>query len=375
MEGLGKRDRELLERMGGALDRLDDLLYKLGRQGLQRMTSSSAVELQGVSQTAHAAGLIRIERELEALGTYVARYLGRDPLFRMADYVGALNRIWLLVRATRKRFDAGESPEQLVDLIGEARRRYEVVDAPLPVQPVAASGWVTETDFVGITIYLHHAGELLQASLVRPVMAFGNDPRRLLFQPVSEYLTVSMLDLAHRPFTLHAAKRSHDGRLSLHRDLTLSPAPDLGAAAFAPWFARDWVGVLDRLRDTEVSPIGGAGGAMVYVEPAGWGSWTLDDKRSRARLALHDGSGGTLWAQVRLSPENNLLVDNLAALHNDSRIRPRGLFGRAYVADGELRLQPFTGVWERPLTLKLRTERQVHQLHLTLEPVDAVRFS
>lgn len=370
---MSKRERDLLERMDQALDRLDEALVRLGRQGLQRMTRSSGAELQGLAQTAHAAGLIRLERELDALGAHVVRYLGGDPLFQMGAYLGAMNRIWLLARAIRRQRERGEMPD--IELLGEARRRYEDVDRPLPVQPVAASGWVSDAGFLGITVYLNHDGALLQASLVRPTFSFGNDPRRLLFQPVSDSLTITMLDLAHTPFTLHGAKRSRDGRLSLHQNLTLAPAPDLGAAAFASWAVGSFGEILDRLREVEVSPLGGGGGALVYVEPASWGAWTLDDKRARVRWELQDAHGATLIAQVRLAPENNLLVDNLLALHNDARIRPRGLFGRAHIADGELRLLPMTAVWSQPVRLKLRRTLEVHQLHLSLEPVYQARFS
>lgn len=353
------------------LERVEALILTLGRQGLQRMTRSSLTEIRSVAQTAHTSGLIRIERELEALATHVARYLDADPLFRLQDYAEALNRVWLWGRATRARVATGAALD--VALLGEARRTYVDVPGPLVVHPVAAVGWVTETDFVGITVYLARGDELLQASVVRPVMAFGRDPRRLMFQPMSESLSISVLDLAHTSLTLHGAKRSVDGRLSIHRELVLDAAPEPGEAVLAPWRVEDWFGVLERIRVAEVTPWRGTGGVPVYVEPTGWGHWEIDDKRARARLALLDATGAMLWVTVRLAPEHNLLVDNLQALAHDDHLRPHGLFGRATVEDGELRFQPWSGVWRDPLTLRMRVERRVHQVHLSLESLNQVR--
>ena len=66
-------------------------------------------------------------------------------------------------------------------------------------------------------------------------------------------------DLAHGAWRWKDAKRSPDGRLSLHADLLLSPAPWRGAEGYAELAARDWGALVDRLRLEEVHPVRGAG--------------------------------------------------------------------------------------------------------------------
>lgn len=371
----GKAERARVERMVAALDRADALIEALGRQGLQRASRSSSLELRSLAQIAHAAGLVRIEREIGALDTHVVRYLDADPLFRTEDYLGALNRIWLLVGRTRARLDEGATPSEMLDLLGEARRRYEAVEAPLQVAPLGASGWVTDTGFLGITVWLASGAELLQAAIVRPVAGFGREPRRLLFQPPSDLLDLTLFDLAHAPHVLVDARRSSDGRLGLHRDLGVGEAPDPGLAVYEPWRAERWTDVLTRLGAADPSPLAEAPTALVYVEPRRWGDLTLDDKRARARLPLFDDQGAEMWVQARLAPENELLVDNLTALQGEPRARPRGLFGRARLGGGELRFEPFTAVYDPPVRLRIRRERKARQVHLGLEPLDRVEFA
>lgn len=373
-----RREQDAYDRMGRALDRVDATVAQLLHQGLQRVTRSSAEELSALAQTAHTAGMIRIERELEALATHVGRYLDADPLFRTGAFLGALNRVWLLAGAARRRWERGEGPGEMVDLLGEARRRYEPVDGSLDVQPVAASGWVTDTGFVGITVHLvarmpDDSERMLQASSVRPTMAFGNDPRTLLHQPVSQGSWLTVFEVAHTPRTLRGARISRDGRLGMGGDLDSSPAADRGAGAFSSLHAGSWAELVDRLRGQALDALGRGGGVLCYVEPARWGDLVLDDKHARARMALHDRQGAALWLQVRLAPQNNLLVDNLGLLQGRGLPTPKGLVGFADAAGGELRLSPITAVYEAPLTIRSRGQHRTHLVHLGLVPLEGAK--
>lgn len=368
-------DGTLEDRMRHALDRTDAMLEVLLRQGLQRVSRSSSLELQSLGQTAHAAGLVRIERELGALVTHVSRYLDADPLFHTDDYLGSLNRIWLLVGATRARLTEGVPPSEMTELLGEARRRYEPVDGPLSVSPVGASGWVTDSGYLGATVWLASGTELLQASVVRPVAGFGRAPWRLWFQPPSEYLDLTLFDLAHASHVLLGARRTTDGRLALHRDLMVGEAPDPGLTVYAPWRVLRWAEVLRRLGEADPGPLGEGPTALVHVEPQRFGEVQLDDKRSLARMPLYDADGAEMWVHVRLAPEHERLVDNLLFLQTEGVRRPLGWFGRARLGGGELRFEPFTATWDPPVRLKLRRARRVHAVHLGLEPLDRVEFS
>lgn len=375
---LPKRERDQVARMERAFAAIDALLARLGQQGLQRVSRASATELAALKQTAHSAGLIRIERELELLTTLLRRYLERDPLFTVDAYGAAINRVWLLNRAARARREAGDRPSSMLELIGEARRSYVELERELVLQPLGASGWVSDTDFVGVTVYFHASDEdrLLQASNAKPCMYFGRDPRRLLFQQLSDHVDRTIYELAHGAFVFRKAKISSDGRLSLHRELGVAPAPGIGAQAYQSLAVSDWIELVERLRRRELDPVARGRPLFAYLEPAGYGPLEIDEKRARATLELVDGRGAPLLLAVPLRPENNFLVDNLERMALTSprkeNLRPDGLFGRAWASRGVLEFAPITAIYHEPITLRMRGEAQLHELHLSLEPLDRV---
>lgn len=388
--GLNKAERAKLERMADAFDRIDRLLLRLAQQGLQRMSRSSADELKALEQLAHNAALISIERQIETLGTLVERYLDKDPLFKTDEYMATINRVWLLTSMARKRHAAGQTPDQMIDLLGEARRSYEDISDNLVVQPLGASGWVTDTDFVGITIYFFvkdKPGVIYQASNCKPCAYFGRDPRRLLHESTSEHLSYSIFDMAHGAYEFKRAKVSSDGRMSLHKELIVTKAPYIGARAYQAIAVRSWVELVERLRASELHPVGGAGSALVYVEPTLYGDLVIDEKNARATAELADERAAIMQLEVPLREENNLLVDNLERLlgsrttgtsgPSGGRRRkvppaqgkklkaPDALFGRATVSEGKLKFFPMTALFNGSLTY--RHDRRVNELHLTLE--------
>ncbi len=379
-EELPKRVRDLIGRMDAAFDRVDALLWRLTRQGLQRMSRASAEELQAETQTAHNAGLIHIERELERLSTMVTRYLDRDPLFAMEAWRDTINRVWMLNRAARKARAAGRLPSDMLDLVGEARRSYVELDESLTLQPLGAVGWVTDTDFVGVTVSLHAlerpgvlasgAGQagLLEVSMARPTMYFGTDPRRLMNQTLSEAVDVTIMDLAHKAWRFDRAKISSDGRLSIHKDLMLSKAPYRGATAYEELAVDRWVDLLDQLRTRDLDPLGRGGSAMVLLRPTATGPVISDTKASRASVELRDDTGAAMELRVPMRRENNFLIDNLERVFEGEGQRPEGIFGRAYVADGRLCLSPQTAIFGSPVQIGRRRSRGLfHEVHLSLE--------
>lgn len=367
MAELSKRDRDKLARQGAAFDRLDRTLRDLGRQGLQRLSRPVLDQLLGAEQVAHHAGLVKLERELTTLATHARRYLDRDPLFAAPVWLAALNRAWELNERAKAAWSEDGSPDDLVPIIGQARRSYEWVDRPLAVQAIGAQGWVTASDFVGITVWLHEAetGQLFQASAARPVAYFGSDPRRLLYGEISDHHRLTLLDLAHGAWVFHGAKASADGRLSLHRELEIEPGPWSGAAAYRGMVADDWLGVVDRLRDEAVD---GQERRLVYVEPRDVSRILVDEKRSVARCRMTDDNGATMVVHVPVDTHTNPLIDSLGRLTSDPTVRPDGWFGRVAVGDGELRFTPATVLYREPVVLELRGRREVHAFHPGLEP-------
>jgi hypothetical protein len=185
----------------------------------------------------------------------------------------------------------------------------------------------------------------------------------------------SIHDMAHGAFEFRNAKVSADGRLSIHKDLSVQQAPYIGARAYKALTSADWVELLERLRGGQLHPVSARSEVLAFVAPARVGAVQVDDKNAVAVFPLHDVRGGIMYGHIPLRAENNFLVDNLIALFGkDARragkLRPSALFGRAWVEAGQLRFFPYTAVFNRPIVLGARgMTKRVNELHLSLESV------
>lgn len=375
MSPLGKAAAERRERLGEAVTTVERVLFRLARQGLSRASPTTVSELQALAQTAHAAGMVRCERDLAALATTVRHYLDRDPNFRERRYTDRLTRVLLRNAAARGVFDEGGDPRDAREALGEARRTYVPADRVLHVQALGAAGWVTDSDFVGITVHLRCEGRVLTLANARPVAYFGNEPRRLFRQPFSDRIDVSVEELAHGAHTLEGARLASDGRLSL--------SPE-GAVRPAAWTARAWEGrVAERwseavgvLRTLCRDPLDGGASALLMLRPFGWGPVRVDEIQGAAHATLRDDRDAVVRIQVPLRPENNLLIDNLITLGRRPDLRPDGLFGRLAATARGLVFEPMTAIYDRPVTLSGRgrvKRRDVDEVHLGLEDVERVQ--
>lgn len=392
---LPKRVVDLIARMGDAFDKIDALLLRLGVQGVQRLSRASVDELGALKQTASAAGLIYISRELETLATLTTRYLDRDPTFAMGEFVGAVNRVWLLNRAARVRHAAGELPEAMLELNGRARRSFEILDHPLDVQTLGAFGWVTDSGYVGVTLHCEmtrHAEEaehadgveqgdgtehgetalsgqaqrraLVQLSVARPTMHFGTDPEMLYGFALNDALTQSPRDMAHGAHQLRQAKLSSDNRLSMYADLQIAPAAYRGGRAYAAYRVTDWRQIVERIRAADASPVKRTDGVLILAQAQSLSAVVQDRTRAIATANLRDARGAVLTVHVPMRTEHNTLIDNLERLARSPR--PHSLFGRAWIEDDTLRFMPYTAVYAEPQTIQ-RFGRRVHTVHLSLE--------
>lgn len=368
---LPKRVVDLMARMRDAFDKIDALLLRLGVQGVQRLSRASVDELGALKQTAAAAGLIYISRELETLATLTTRYLDRDPTFGMGDFVGAVNRIWLLNRAARARFESGDLPEAMLDLNGRARRSFEILTRPIDVQTLGAFGWVTDSGYLGVTLHCQtvtpegtQAHGLVQLSVARPTMHFGTDPEMLYGFELNEALSQTPRDMAHGAHQLRQAKISTDNRLSMHAGLQIGPAAWRGASAYADHRVTDWRQIVDRIRAADASPVKRTDGVLILAEAESLSAIVQDRTRAVATANLRDARGAALTVHVPMRTEHNTLIDNLEHLARTPK--PHSLFGRAWVEDDALRFTPYTAVYAAPQAIQ-RFGRKVHTVHLSLE--------
>lgn len=351
---------------------MDRVVFRLARQGLGRASPATVTELQALAQTAHAAGMVRCERAIAALATTVEHYLARDPNFRAPRYTERTLRVLDLNRAAREAFETGEDPRDQKALLGEARRTYEALERVLHVQPLAVSGWVTDSDFVGITVHLHAEGRVLTLANARPVGVFGDQPWRLYRQPLSEYIDVSMEQLAHGAHTLEGAKLASDGRLTLSREARVRAAP-WSSKAWDGRVTERWAEAVEMLRSRQDSE---EVGELLMLRPAAWGPVRVEEVDGVAHGSLRDGAGATVRIRVPLRPENNRLIDNLLTLARRPELRPDGLVGRLSATRAGLVLMPITATYDRPVELAGRgrmPRKTVDEVHLGLEDVERVQ--
>jgi hypothetical protein len=343
--------------------RVDALLRRACRAGLRHLPRSALGELQALEQAAHVAGLVHVERELAGVATALERALDRDPQHRAASLVAALARVRARVRAAEAALAAPASPRD-EEVFGVARRRYDDVAGTLVVEALAAVGYVTESGFTGVSVTLVavDTGEELVASVVRPTDWFGDEPRRLWFQPVSDATPLAVADLAHGAWQLDGAKRSADGRLSLHAGLLVTPAGPTPARTLAPYRVPGLREGVDRVaRDLAADEEAGVRLAIEGLRPAGV---AVDETRGVATVSFTDQAGAVARQVVPMVPRNDLLLDNLARL----RVRPPGLLvGRLSASAQGLSFEAQTAWFDQPVRLPHRRSGPVSEVHLGLE--------
>ncbi len=346
--------------------RVEALLRRTCRAGLRSLSSAAAAELGALEKSAHAAGLVHLERDLAGLATEIGRFLDRSPQFRTVALVGALARTREHARAAARVLAMPPGPEDDA-VLGVARRRYAPVAGTLLVEAVAASGFVTDAGFTGVSVTLvaPETGEESIASIVRPSDWFGDDPRRLWFQPVSEVTPLTVAELAHGAWRLDDVRRSSDGRLSLHAGLQAMPAAPAPARALAPYRVAGLREGVERLaRDLDAAEADAA--VRICVDGLRPGPVSADETRGTATVSFTDRRGLSARMVVPLLPRNDLLLDNLARLRDQP---PGAILGRLSAGPSGLRFEPQTAWFDQPVRLQHKRAGPVLEVHLGLEPL------
>lgn len=344
------------------LARVRELVGRTARAGVRHLGPAAVREIEALERDARAHGLVHLERELAALATEARRYLDRSPRFRPGAFADRLVRLRRRVLDADRALAGPPGPRD-GEWLGVARRRYEPVPGRVTVEAVSASGFVTDAGFVGLTVHLVEpsTGRELQASIVRPTAGFGEDPRRLWYQPVSQVTLLSVAELAHGAWTLDDVRCSADGRLSLHAGLVALPAAPSPSRALAAYRVPGLREAAARLPTD-----GDEDGVRVCVDGLAPGTCAVDDTRGTATVVFTDARGATARLVLSLAPRHDVLLDNLARL----RQRPAGaLFGRLTAGPGGLRFDPATAWFDAPLRVQHARVGAVQQVHLTLEPL------
>jgi hypothetical protein len=180
-------------------------------------------------------------------------------------------------------------------------------------------------------------------------------------------MSVTMYDLAHGAWMLDDVRRSSDGRLSLHRQLSATPAAPSGAARYERHLVDHAAAIVERLGEGELDPLGGRASELVYLQPARIQAVEHNEVQARVTAEVVDRTGAVLRVQVPVRPEHDIFVENLARLASARGPFPLGVFGRAWLAGGDVAFLPISVTFEAPIQLRTRRGGAVHELHLSIE--------
>ncbi|MEZ4241603.1 MAG: hypothetical protein R3F59_36740 [Myxococcota bacterium] len=293
------------------------------------------------------------------------RWMAGDPQFRLRGWIEAVSRCFWVAQAAEGALALPAGDPQRDRILGVLRRTYTPIVGTATVCALGAAGWVSETGYAGVTVHLWDTarGRPLTATLARPQQLVDGDPRRLLFQPVSQVTLLTVFELAHGAWELDDVRLSHDDRLSLHAGLVATPRAPRGPAAYAGVAVPDAAALVDRLAEAELDPAGFGAGVHAFLEIAGIRDVVVDDTSALCGATVLDRRGVPLSVVVPVRPERDLLVDNLARLAAEGPL-PVGLFGRATLGGGRLRFEPYTAVFETPVKLAFRRPGEVQEVHL-----------
>ncbi len=335
--------------------------------GLGRLGDTVPAELEALRQVAHHAGLIRAEREIEALSTVVDRWTRRDPLFRPDAWLSGLSRVFSLLVAARR--VEGASEEIVRAVLGEVRRTYHPVKGALVVTALGAHGWVTDSGFVGVTVALSAETLVILVSNTRPTLAMTS-PQGLWNLPLSEGTGLSPADLATGAWRLENARVSDDGRLSMAAGLVVTRLPPPGLSAWEPYRVAVWTDLVDRLTGPP-DPLASSAAVFVLLEPTDVSEPVSDEVRNQVVVRLCDSVGAEVRVVVTVRPETAILRENLAWVAANPHRRPIGWFGRCDVDAHGIRLD----VWTLLFDGAVRTRRGLaNVVHVTMETLSAGRL-
>jgi hypothetical protein len=359
--------------MAEAAADIDGALARLIDAGLQRVSTSLAAELEVLSQRAHHARLVSIERSLVALRTSVDRYLARDPDVGTDALIDRVARLSLAVDRLRSALEGGATIEEIEALVGRPRRVFTPVDESLLVVPVSLRVWRTESDFIGATVSLWSPARQrsYEASIARPVAAFGAEPRRLALMWINDAMGVTLQELSHGAWTLEGVKASADGRLSFPSDASARPAAASVADALQPLRCDGVRQVVARIASNSVDPLSEGAPEAVYLEIDQVDEPVVDELAGVATCAARDSAGARLRLAVPWRPENERWINNLRHLGR-AGLRPDGYVGSARCVGDELHITPFTAVFREAVIRRDRRRTRSHLVHLGVDDLAAV---
>lgn len=282
---------------GPVLAAIASALNELVGHGLSHLSQSSYERIFTLAISAHGADLPRMERLLKSLATEIQLQLDRDAQADSGNLLSAASRCEALCLALRNPTPA---------LLGQHRSEYFAVKQ-LQLLGMGAARWQTKSRFVGLTVYFWElqTGQWMTWSDARPLNSRdGFTPLKRLQSPGPWQGCSSPADISQKRLLLREAKKNASGRISGREDTiaevsnalpTDVPTPitdweiigeraiTLFSAGFQDWDERD---------------------ALLYLEPAKWGTPHFQEIRQELELPLLDVRGRSLPIMIPYNEES-----------------------------------------------------------------------
>jgi hypothetical protein len=309
--------------------------------GLAHLTEAVEERLTTLSISAIGVNLPRLALDLKRAADEVAAMVVRAAQADELRLFSEIAKSYALSSALSLR---GESAP--AELVGWHRTRYREIGT-VELAGLGAYAWRTSSGYMGLTVVFREAktGDWHSWSDSRPVQYADQTPEER-YRSVGPWEGMRDPSLASRSrFQLFHARRNERRRLSASTkskaqmigpveirelDLTGRSFSDFAQLAEHVESQRPaGLGVYDPLLD------------LAIVRPARFGNRSFDEIRQVLRFEIHDAAGRTLPLVIAHAPDNEAVI---ALLEKIDPVAEEiwGLMGRVYVADGELRMRPFT---------------------------------
>ncbi len=309
--------------------------------GLTHLTETAEARLTTLAISAVGVNLPRLALELKRTADDTALMVERRAQSDEARLFGAVSRAYALAAALGSAKDEASS-----ELVGRHRTRYREIGA-LELSGLGAYPWRTSSGYLGLTVVFRESrsGEWYAWSDSRPAQYAEYSPEARYRAP-GPWEGMRDPALASRSrFKLFHARRNDQHRLSAS---TRSKAQVIGPSDPSELAATDRVfadfdrlrGAVERARPAGLGsydPIAG----LAVVRPARFGARSFDEIRQVFVLEVFDADQRPLVLGVSHGAANEAAIEALERLDPDA-VGLWGLMGRAYLAEGQLRMRPYS---------------------------------
>lgn len=335
------------------LDDLERFVLSLAKGGLQRCSQATLEWLNALVIKTRVNKLIILEKELKRTTEVVVKYLQKSPDLRFNDYLRQLTRLTNVLNLTR-RLLAGKPHPHLspIEIIGQVRSEYRQIPDIQAAQCLGVQGWVSETGFVGVTAYFVQTDQrpfrIFKASNVRPSQ-YLSDKSPIAIYKMDTHNGVSFENLSDGSFSFINVKLNRHNNLSFHKELMITPSNSFTAPtdpSFQTLVFKDWVTLLRRIQEEEITPITRAGrfDRYVVVEPSKYTTFSLDEINQNWKAPLLDGKGRKISLLVP-NERSTHVANKITAfkIFFDNKFLPNALFGIVGNIGSEVTFTPISG--------------------------------